>query len=293
METGIIRSDADNRYMIETLESRVLLSGHTLFSSESNAIGARVGGHGSGVIHARDQFGQAVLSPIVASSSVSAPVVAGTVFNDVATVDVINSGTAAEQGPVIINIFAAPDGTVDESSYLAATLKRRVKINAGKTLVLRLKIKSLPASIPAATYTLLAQAIDSLGATSDAASGPAIQLVAPFISLSAVVNGVTPDAIKPGKGGSVEATITNSGNIAASGNAMVDIGLSADGQHETTPLKSVHQRLKLKPDGGSSTLRMRFVVPKSETAGEYFPFISLSLVGEQATAIGSSGFTIE
>jgi len=170
--------------MIETLEPRLLLCGHSPANAASIASAGQANTESSLIVHANDAFGQAILSPIVTTSALGGPPVAGSLLNAVETVDLANSGTATERGAVILNIFASADGTVDDSSFLLATLKRQVKINANQTLVLRLKIKSLPSSMPPATYALLAQAVDSSG-TSDAASGPTVEVAAPFVSLSA------------------------------------------------------------------------------------------------------------
>ena len=224
--------------MIETLEPRVLLCGHTPAMPTSIASARRSGTEA--VAGACKNFpGQAILSPIVATSALGGPPVAGAVLNAVETVDLGNSGTASVKGAVIVNIFASADRTVDDSSFLLATLKRQVNIRANHTLVLRLKIKYLPSSMPPASYTLLAQAIDSAGETSDAAGGPAVQVAAPFVSLSAVVNGVTPTAIARGKNGTATVAITNKGNIAAAGNALINIGFSADGQSELASLRTM------------------------------------------------------
>ena len=279
--------------MIETLEPRVMFCGHSRAPATPSASADRAYTENDLVLHARDQSasGQAILSPIVAHSSLAGTVVAGTALNGVETVNLTNSGTAAERGAVVVNIFASPDGTVDDSALLVATLKRQVKINVNQTLLLRLKIPSLPSSLEAGTYALLAQALDSLDVT-DAASGPTIQVVAPFVSLSASLDAVTPIVIKAGKSGSINVTITDNGNIPADGNALIEIGLSTDGQSEAVALKTVHQKLKIKP-GGVATLRLRFAVPKSEPTGDYFAFFSVSENGQQAAAISSSRITIE
>jgi hypothetical protein len=276
--------------MIETLEPRMLLCGHTPANPASMVSAGRASAESPLIMHVSAASGKAILSPIVMTSALGGPPVAGAVLNALETVDLANSGTAVARGAVIVNIFASADGTVDDSSFLLATTKRQVKISPNRTLVLRLKIRSLPSSMAPATYTLLAQAIDSSGGTSDAASGPTVQVAAPFVSLSAVVNGISPTAIAPGKSGTATVTIANRGNIAADGNAVINVGLSVDGQ--SASLRAVHQKLKIKP-GGVAKLRLKFAVPKSQAAGNYFAFFSITQNGQQARAVGTSRFTID
>jgi len=86
-------------------------------------------------------------------------------------------------------------------------------------------------------------------------------------------------------------TITNKGNIVADAGALVNIGLSADGKFETVSLRSLHQKLKIKPDGVAK-LRLKFSIAKSQSAGDYFAFVSIVRNGAQATALSASPFTI-
>jgi hypothetical protein len=109
----------------------------------------------------------------------------------------------------------------------------------------------------------------------DATSGSTIQVAAPFVSLSASGASVKPSAIKLKKSGTLTVTLTNACNVATSGTAAIDIGVSSDGQTEAFPLIKVSKAIKLKPSR-SLVLHLHCTVPATATAGMYQPFVYIA-----------------
>lgn len=117
----------------------------------------------------------------------------------------------------------------------------------------------------------------------------AAAVIKPVISLGAV----TAASIAPGKSGSILITVTNSGNVAASG---IDIALSpsADG---VTPiagviLKSMQSGVAIQP-GKSKKFELRFTIPSAFAAGSYFPYVLLTLENATTTGVGDARFAVE
>ncbi|MDB5290889.1 MAG: peptidyl-prolyl cis-trans isomerase cyclophilin type [Phycisphaerales bacterium] len=227
------------------------------------------------------------IMPAVGKSTLPTEAIIGTAVHGTTAVVLNNSTQTTEKGTAVIRLFASPDGVIDAAAVPITTLSRGVNLKPGKTLALKLTTKNLPASLAAGTYTLLVQTTDPSGNVTNATSGPTIQVAAPFVSLSASGASVKPSAIKLKKSGTLTVTLTNAGNIATTGTAAIDIGVSSDGQTEAFSLSKLTKAIKIKP-GHSLVLRLHFTVPATATAGMYNPFVSITQDGSTATAIGAA-----
>ncbi|MDB5300479.1 MAG: peptidyl-prolyl cis-trans isomerase (rotamase) - cyclophilin family, partial [Phycisphaerales bacterium] len=176
------------------------------------------------------------ITPTVGKSTLPTEAIIGTAVHGTTAVVLNNSTQTTEKGTAVIRLFASPNGVIDDAAVPITTLSRGVNLKPGKTLALKLTTKNLPASLPAGTYTLLVQTTDPSVNVTDATSGPTIHVAAPFVSLSASGSSVKPSAIKLKKSGTLTVTLTNAGNVATSGAAAIDIGVSSDGQTEAFSL---------------------------------------------------------
>jgi hypothetical protein len=90
--------------------------------------------------------------------------------------------------------------------------------------------------------------------------------------------------------GPITVNITNNGNIPASG---IDIMLSAsaDGATAGIPLKNIQSSVKIQP-GKSKTFKLHFMATSFLAAGNYFPYLSVTLGGITATDVGGTQFTV-
>jgi hypothetical protein len=90
----------------------------------------------------------------------------------------------------------------------------------------------------------------------------------PFVALSGAIS--VAGAVKPGKSASAVATVANGGNIQAAGALEVALSARPAGTSGSADLalQTVAVKVKIKP-GGTSRVRLRFLVPSTLAAGTY------------------------
>ncbi len=227
-------------------------------------------------------FGQLVLP---------ASAVAGAKFKARIPAVLTNSGSALK-GIYTVKLFVNSANTLDgNQTPLTQMSLKNLTLKAGKNKSLNFKLSSLPATLPAGTYYLLAEVIDPNGAANVVASTKTVSVAAPFISLSAVAGAVNPSSIRVGKSGSIAVTLTNNGNETALGTADLTLEASADGISPLPgdTLDTLMKNLKV-PPSKSVRLNLHFKTALL-SSGSYFPFLSVALGGNTSTAVGPS-FTV-
>jgi hypothetical protein len=90
-------------------------------------------------------------------------------------VTVVNSGTDASTTPLTVDVYATPDGTV-ASGTLVGSATSKATIGAGKKGVVPVKLATVPATLTAGTYDLIAAVTQANGTVtaSPAASSPTL-----------------------------------------------------------------------------------------------------------------------
>jgi hypothetical protein len=225
-------------------------------------------------------------SPIVPRfGNVSLPVTAVAGFPLKARMPVVIANPAgAFKGEVLINVYADAQTTLTGNQVLIASVTKNVSLKQGKSEVVNLSIKSLPSTLTAGNYHLLAEVIDPFNARS---------LTATAQTFEVKVGGVTPAKISQGKFGSILVTVTNTGNQAARG---VDITLSpsTDGVAPVDGfvLENIQSHATIQPNQ-SKTFRLHFTISPALAAGTYFPYVSVSMGIASATAAGTSLFVYQ
>jgi hypothetical protein len=229
--------------------------------------------------------------PTFGTVSLPLTVVAGSKFTARVPVIITNQGSAI-RGGVTIKLYADAGASVDGNQVLITSLKKQVSLRTGQRQTSIFNIKSLPLTLTAGAYHLLAEVIDPFGATSVLATSQTVRVVAAFIEPAVSAGSVIPASIALGKSGSILITVANHGNETASG---VDITLSpsTDGVTPVTGvmLGTVRNNTRIKPFQ-SKRFRLQFRVTDALMAGIYFPYLSVSLGGAPTTEVGTSGFTI-
>ncbi|HET6246646.1 MAG TPA: FKBP-type peptidyl-prolyl cis-trans isomerase [Tepidisphaeraceae bacterium] len=230
--------------------------------------------------------------PSLGRVSLPPAVVAGGKLSAKVPVILTNSGTALK-GKVTVNIYANTTTTLDGNQVpvTSATLKN-VSIKAGKTHMVNFNIKSLPASLPDGSYYLLAEVVDANNLTNLTATTQTVNVAAAFVQPTISVGGVAPASIAAGKFGSLTITVTNAGNVVASG---VDIALTPAAEDGTqiagVILDSIsHSGVKIAPNK-SKTFKLRFK-STALTAGSYLPDVSVTLGGVSVSETGTASFTV-
>jgi Tol biopolymer transport system component len=187
-----------------------------------------------------------------------------------ATVTVQNSGTTGYNGNVNVALFASADATLNSSSDLQiTTLTKKLKLAAGQSKALKLKIASFP-SAPNGDYLLLAQASGDNIAASTGATGNKVTIAAPFVDVANAFGSVSSTA-KIGKKAKLALNLTNSGNVDAKGGAPVTIEFSATPGGEPVVGGSTTTTAKLALKAGSTkATKLSFTVPAELPAGTYY-----------------------
>lgn len=222
------------------------------------------------------------LLPAITRESLKSSFVGGIVTRGNAVVSLTNVSTTTDKGAMILDLYASPDGLVDSSSQLIATVKRNIKLPAGKSLHMTVT-GTIPANLTG-KYSLLAETTDPAGYTTDGSDGPNIDIAAPFLSLSAT--------IAANKSGTIELTVTNNGNFNATGSLAITLAPSTDGVSPVPgiTLAAPIEHVNLKP-GRSGRYAVHFKVPAALAAGVYYPLATITFDGVATTAVGPQ-FTV-
>jgi len=235
------------------------------------------------------------LAPSIAKSTLPAAVVAGAATHGVIAVAVTNQSASLVKGPVTVEIFASTDGAIDGSATLVAHITRTLSLKPGRTVVISLPIKSLPASLPNGDYTLLAQTTDPSSSTNASMTGPAVTVAAPFIALTESFTKLTlPSTFASGtKLHAVAAIrIVNNGNIASSGPTIIGIYAATDGAVDGSAklIRSLTRSLRIQP-GKSVVASMPLTSASALTAGQYV-IIAQVIDPQQHASSANSGQTV-
>ena len=184
-----------------------------------------------------------------------------------------NTGSAPYHGPVTVTLFASTDATVssDDTQISVVTLSN-VKLNGFASKSMTLKF-TYPSGITAGSYNLIAQ----VGASSDssttpnvAVAGSMVTIEPPTVDLSTAFSG-DPITVHPGRRANVSITITDDGNLTASGTLILNLFESAGQTLDVSdPLLATISGKKFNIRAGRSiTLQMHFVAPPGDPAGSY------------------------
>jgi hypothetical protein len=234
---------------------------------------------------------EGTLVPTILKSSLPASIVGGTKVHGSFSLSITNTGTTLSNGLDQIGIYASTTGSIDSSSTLIASLtNKKLKLKAGQTTKLSVPLKNL--SLPAGSYTLLAQTTDYNKLVTPSTTGPSLVVAAPFVSVSAVVGPVKPVTVIAGKSVSVAVTLTNAGNINSTGKMNVAFGLSSDGATLAIPLTTVTKAVTVKSGGKATPLHLPFKIPVGTAAGTYFPYLTIVQGSVDLSVVGSVAFTI-
>jgi Glucose / Sorbosone dehydrogenase len=140
---------------------------------------------------------------------------------------ITNPAATAVTGPTQISLELSPDPTGSSGGTDLTTITRHLNLKPTKSSSIPLVIHSLPAS-PTGALFILAVVTDPSGNTAFTASSNSLTVAAPTIDL-APLSLTTATKPKPGKKGSIRVTITNNGNIPATGPLAIDLQASASG----------------------------------------------------------------
>ena len=184
-----------------------------------------------------------------------------------------NTASTRFTGPLSISLYASSDGTVSNSAtFITSITISKINIAAGGSRAVRMKF-DYPTGISDGSYFLVAS-IDATGTNTEpaqAATSSPVTIAAAFVDLAAMFAASQPVQVSPGHGATVAVTITNMGNVAATGTLGLNLYASASQTLDSsaqllTALTS--RRISLRP-GHSITLHVHFTAPGGQAGGTY------------------------
>ena len=252
------------------------------------------GANGAGVVYELNTTGvttpssNADLSATIEKSTLPADIVSGSNAKGVISLSVSNSSSNTIKATDTITVYASTTGVIDGASTQIASITKPFTLKPGASKPVRLLVKNL--SLPAGSYSLLAQASDASG-TYNATVGPTLQVAAPYVSLAASVGAVTPATVTQGKKISFVVTLTNNGNIDSSGAATFAISLMNG--PSTTPLDTVtFKSLKIKAGGKPTKVRLHAIAPSPSIYTSQYPVVAITQGSESLSVVGTIPFSL-
>ncbi len=190
-------------------------------------------------------------------------------------VTVSNPKTATVSGPVTVTLYISPfQSSLTDATQLFAMTKS-LKLKPRQRAALKFKLSKFP-DVPAGAYYLVAAVKAADGTITDMA-GPSLSIAAPFVEAVLSDTRPIPTSAAPGKETAVELTLTSSGNIAASGTALLSISATAQTNGAASQvIGAASLKVKLKP-GMNKTYRIKFTLPKNMAPGSYSLTASLNV----------------
>jgi hypothetical protein len=199
------------------------------------------------------------------------------------------AGQKVKVNPIITftAVGAAFKGTVNESLYLSAvgapfdttaialpqSLTKTLNLKSGAHSTLHVRLASLPASIPHGTYELLVNVTEPGDVTAFAAAGQTITIGAPQVVLAGGVLKI-PATAKAGKPLPVTISVSDNGNVPATGSLPLLVYASPDGVlADAQQLSSQNHKISIKPGKTVHITLGKLLAPT--TAGKYFILVRL------------------
>jgi hypothetical protein len=197
-----------------------------------------------------------------------------------------NDGDALVRGPVTIKLYSSTDGSIGSSDLPLAGVTKKVRIKAGKSKTVSVKVK-IPQPSADGDYFFLASVEPGSGVTVSQGLGrsdKALRIERPVVHLDggAVQGGRGQEHFDPGDNVTVRVPLANSGNVAAKGKVTVELlAAGADGSN-ATPIATISNRAVSVNADGSKPLRLKFTLPESSPAlspGSHVLFVKLTATG--------------
>jgi hypothetical protein len=233
--------------------------------------------------------------PVIGKVVLPTAVVSGAKFNAVIPVGITNNGSK-QAGIFNIKLFANIGTTLDGNQVAVGTpIEKQLTLLTDRRAGFVFHLTSLPASLPAGTYHILAEVIDANGLINEVATTQTITTAAPFVSLSAGATAVLPASIKLNKTGSITVSITNSGNVNSTGLVTITVAPSVDGINPVAGVTLV-TLASPRPTVIKPNKTAKFVLHIKHTAltasGSFYPYVTITYAGQTLTVKGTQLFTL-
>ena len=227
------------------------------------------------------------LTPTITRSTLPSAAVSGSKLKNSATLKLYNGSTVTANGRNAISLYATTTGAIDAASTLLASVNKNVNLAPGKSAVVSIRAK--PVVLPAGNYSILARVTDAAGGVSTSAAGGTVTVAPANVALSAAVTSAT---VAGGRTVVVGVSVSNGGNVDATGVATINLGLSTDRSTVAIAAAPVRKPLRVKAADGTKVLRLKVAVPRGTSAGVYYPLVTVALAGQTVTAVAASPVSV-
>jgi len=211
-------------------------------------------------------------SPISGTLAGSLPATAVSGQAGTLALTLTNISDTSFNGPVTVTLYASSDGTLSTDSTFITTLSvtnLAEKLGGKHTLKLNF---DYPTALFGSYFLIASIAATETNTTNATAVTPAsIEIIPPTVDLAVAFAGGKPIAVDPDKTEIATITVTNLGNVTASGALNLALYASTDGVLDSsdTLLSTITGR-KIKIAAGKSTsIRVKFKAPADEVGGTY------------------------
>jgi hypothetical protein len=163
-------------------------------------------------------------------------------------------------------------------------------IKPGVSEMITVPLTEIPSTLMG-KLDVLAEVTDPNATRTFINSGSTVTVASPFIDITGTVTAPVPATVAPNGSVSVTLTLTNTGNIAATGAAKFLIGISSDGTTQHPGPTTLAKTVNILP-GKSLVEKLKITIPDGLTAGQYFPFITFDLATTSVNIIGTTAMTV-
>ena len=209
------------------------------------------------------------------TSKLAAAAVGGT--KETVDLRVTNTEGVTFRGPLDLNLYLSAGTSIDGTAQAVLTsVVTNAVLKPGHTNY-RLHF-TLPQTLPAGSYYLLASAAAGAGSSQSGASAATtassttMSLAPPFVSFDpTVVNGQVAVAIELGRKQSASVDVTNTGNVSTSSDISIDLYASATGavDGDSTLVATFNTHITAAPSH-THRYRISFIPPPTLPAGTYY-----------------------
>ncbi len=229
------------------------------------------------------------LEPTFTKMTLPASVIGGGKSTALAVVKLTNTGNVTSTGLTTIGLAASVDGQVSDATVIN-TVTRRLTIKPGGVVSVTVPFKLIPGSLNG-SYQILAEVTDPKGDVTSVASGSTVAIAPGFVAFKASAFTETPTTVQTGSTITMSVNIANNGNMAATGPATLQVGVSSDGISQLAQLTTLTKNVTI-PAGKSYTFNFRFKLFVAVTPGTYYPFLTYTQDGVTIQTAGSMMMTI-
>jgi hypothetical protein len=217
------------------------------------------------------------------------------------TVELTNNGLETVSGAYTVTLLTSTSPSLTGATPVT-TITRSGTFAVNRPRPVSFSLTDFP-DVPDGQYYLLAEVTGPLAGVGDnaTASVGTVGVTDPYLDLSdsVIITSAASDQVLPGRRVSFSLEVFNTGNIAATGNLVTDVDLTADAGATEIPVNVISPRINVRANG-HQTLRVTEKIPTGFAPGTYSWDVNIdpaNTFGETSiannTALSTSELTVE